>query len=145
MVLAIAGKELRELRIFAALSLAIFGVYLCKLTGHWSILLSHLLGWLPGLGGRLPDLPFLDTTFTVVYGFVGFSLALALGFRQSLGELVRGTAPFLLHRPMSRRRSSSPNYSQAPACSWRARRCRLSSMVAGPRYRALMPGRSSGG
>jgi hypothetical protein len=39
----------------------------------------------------------------MIYGFIGFTLAMALGFRQSVWELVKGTAPFLLHRPMSRR------------------------------------------
>ena len=103
MVLAIVAKELREMRLFAALAVAIYGVYVSKLTGHWNHLLTDLLGWLPGLGNPLPDVPFVQDGFAMVYGFVGFSLALALGFRQSFWELRQGTFPFLLHRPLSRR------------------------------------------
>jgi ABC-2 type transport system ATP-binding protein len=102
MVLAIVAKEWRETRLLAALALAIYGVYVSKLTGHWNHLLTELIGWLPGLGGPLPDIPFVQDGFGTIYGFVGFSLAIALGFRQSFWELRQGTAPFLLHLPMSR-------------------------------------------
>ena len=103
MVMAIVIKELREIRLFAALALAIYGVYVSKLTGHWNHLLTNLFGWLPGLGNPLPDVPFVQDGFTMMYGFVGFALAIALGFRQSFWELRQGTFPFLLHRPLSRR------------------------------------------
>ncbi len=103
MVLAIVAKELREMRLFAALAVAIYGVYVSKLTGHWNHLLRDLLGWLPGLGSPLPDVPFVQDGFAMMYGFIGFSLAIALGFRQSFWELRQGTYPFLLHRPLSRR------------------------------------------
>jgi ABC-2 family transporter protein len=102
MVLAIVTKELRELRLFAALALAVYGVCLSKLTGHWHKLLAELLGWIPGLGGGLPDVPFVEGAFSLIFSFVGFSLALALGFRQSWGELKQGTVPFLFVRPMFR-------------------------------------------
>jgi ABC-type transport system involved in multi-copper enzyme maturation permease subunit len=103
MIHAIVAKELRETRLFAALALAIYGVYVSKLTGHWNHLLTQFLGWLPELGGPLRDVPFVQDSFGSIYGFVGFSLAIALGFRQSVWELSQGTAPYLLHRPLSRR------------------------------------------
>jgi hypothetical protein len=102
MVLAIVGKELRELRLFAALALLAFGVYVSNLTGHWSVFLSEVLGWLPALGAG-PDVRFVRGEFSLPHGLIGFALALALGFRQSVGELFQGTFPFLLHRPLSRR------------------------------------------
>ena len=102
MVLAIVAKELRELRMLAALALFVYGIYLSNLTGHWHYQLRSLLGWLPGLG-PLPDFPFVQDDFGMIHGFIGFSLAIALGFRQSVCEFLQGTAPYLLHRPMSRR------------------------------------------
>ena len=36
MVLAIVRKELRETRVFAALALGLYLIYLSKLTGKWS-------------------------------------------------------------------------------------------------------------
>ena len=103
MVLAIVTKELRETRMLAALALGVYAIYVSKLTGHWNHLLTRTIGWLPGLSGCLPDVPLVQDGFGVVYGTIGFSLAIALGFRQSVWELVQGTAPYLLHRPMSRR------------------------------------------
>ena len=43
MVLAIVRKELRETRAFAALALGLYLIYLSKLTGHWSPLLTSLV------------------------------------------------------------------------------------------------------
>ena len=84
-------------------ALVAYVIYLSKLTGHWNHLLTQFLGWLPGLGSPWPDLPFVQDGFGTAYGFVASSLAVVLGFRQSIAELLQGTAPFLLHRPMSRR------------------------------------------
>jgi ABC-type transport system involved in multi-copper enzyme maturation permease subunit len=103
MVRAIVAKELRETRMLATLALVVYGLYVSKLTGHWSHLLTEVFGWLPGLSGGEPDLPFVQDDFSIAYGFIGFSLAIALGLRQSVGELIQGTAPYLLHRPMARR------------------------------------------
>jgi ABC-type transport system involved in multi-copper enzyme maturation permease subunit len=103
MVLAIVNKELREIRFFAALALVLYAVHLSRLTGHWNHLLALLLGWLPGLGNDPPDLPLLDSGFSITYGLIGVALAIAIGFRQSAWEPSQGTALFLLHRPMSRR------------------------------------------
>ncbi len=102
MVLAIVGKELRELRLIAALALLASGVYLSNLTGHWNEFLSYIFDWLPSLG-RVAEVPFVWDEFSSSHGFIGFALAIALGFRQSVGERFFGAVPFLLHRPMSRR------------------------------------------
>ncbi len=103
MVLAIVRKELRETRIFAAGALLLYAIYVSKLTGHWNHLLTQLLGWLPGLGGPVPPFPFVQNGFAMIYGFIAFVLAIALGFRQSVGEGIQGTYAYLLHRPMTRR------------------------------------------
>ena len=44
MVLAIVRKELRETRAFAALALGLYLIYVSKLTGNWSPLLTSLAG-----------------------------------------------------------------------------------------------------
>ena len=43
MVLTLLRKELRETRAFAAVALGLYLIYVSKLTGHWSPLLSSLL------------------------------------------------------------------------------------------------------
>ena len=48
MVLAIVRKELRETRAFAALAIGLFFIYVIKLTGNLSPLLTSLLGWALG-------------------------------------------------------------------------------------------------
>jgi hypothetical protein len=103
MVLAIVRKELRETWAFAALALAIYGVYLSKLMGKASGLLSSLLAWAPGMSSAQVDLPFVEGNFLSLLFFIGFALAIALGFRQSAWEPSQGTAVYLLHLPLPRR------------------------------------------
>jgi ABC-type transport system involved in multi-copper enzyme maturation permease subunit len=105
MVLAIVRKELRETRIFAALALGFYVIYLCRLTGkwEWGQMLSALLDWIPGLGEELPDVPFVEDNFPAMLFFIGAALAITLGFRQSAWEPSQGTALYLLHRPLARR------------------------------------------
>jgi hypothetical protein len=103
MVLAIVRKDLRETRLFAALSLGLYLVYLSKLTGTWSSVLSPLVGWLPGMSREVPDVPFVEDNFLTMYSFIGVALAIALGFRQSAWEPSQGTALYLLHLPVARR------------------------------------------
>jgi ABC-type transport system involved in multi-copper enzyme maturation permease subunit len=102
MVLAIVTKELRETRIFAALALGAYFIYLSKLTGRWGQVLTQVLDWLPGMDRSLPEIPFVDDKFLSMYGFIGITLAIALGFRQSAWEPSQGTALYLLHLPLSR-------------------------------------------
>src|SRR5260370_32394592 len=75
MIRAIMFKELRETRAFAALALALYLVYLSKLTGTWNRLLARVLSWVPGTAGGLPDFPFVQDGFGTMYGTIGFALA----------------------------------------------------------------------
>lgn len=102
MVLAIVRKELRETRLFAALAVGVYLIYVSRLTGQWSRLLTSLFGWVPGLNVEIPDIPFVQGNFLSMLFFVGAALAIALGFRQSAWEPSQGTALYLLHLPLSR-------------------------------------------
>ncbi len=103
MVRAIVSKELRETRIFAALALGLYFVYVSKLTGRWDRVLKPLVGWAPGMSAETPEVPFVQGNFLSVFVFIGIALAIALGFRQSAWEPSQGTALYLLHLPLSRR------------------------------------------
>ncbi len=95
---AIALKELRELGGIAAVAL-LLGLVLSvtKIATHVSYL-PQFDSWV----GRSAELPFLSVEFTMFYGCLVILLAIALGLRQTLGEELRGTYPFLLHLPMPR-------------------------------------------
>jgi ABC-type transport system involved in multi-copper enzyme maturation permease subunit len=103
MVLAIVRKELRETRLFAALALGLYLIYVSKLTGQWGRVLTHLLGWVPGMNGEPPYIPFVQDNFLTILSFIGVALAITLGFRQSAWEPSQGTAQYLLHLPLARR------------------------------------------
>ena len=103
MVLALVRKELRETRAFAALSLVLYLVYVSKLMGKGGRLLTALLNNVPGMRGEPVDVPFVQDIFVVMLSFIGIVLAIALGFRQSAWEPSQGTAPYLLHLPLTRR------------------------------------------
>jgi hypothetical protein len=103
MVLTIVRKELRETRAFAALAVAICLIYVSKHTGFWSSLLDPLLGWLPGMSGEVPDVPFVQDSFVTMLFLTGAALAIALGFRQSAWEPSQGTTLYLFHLPPGRR------------------------------------------
>jgi hypothetical protein len=88
---ALAVKELREIRGIVLLALAAF-IYLVAAFED----------------PRLPPgfrqfVPFVQDSFLVCFLFVSAALAIALGLRQTLGESIPGTYPFLFHRPASRR------------------------------------------
>jgi ABC-type transport system involved in multi-copper enzyme maturation permease subunit len=104
MVLAIVRKELRETRAFAALALVLYLVYLSNLTGKGGPLLRALVNLVPGMNVTPPDVPFVQGNFESMLFFIGGILAMALGFRQSAWEPSQGTALYLLHLPLSRRR-----------------------------------------
>jgi ABC-type transport system involved in multi-copper enzyme maturation permease subunit len=102
MVMALVRKELRETRAFAALALALYFVYLSKLTGTLSPLLTSLFGLIPGMNAEVSDLPFVEDNFLNILLFIGVALAITLGFRQSAWEPSQGTTLYLLHLPLTR-------------------------------------------
>ena len=103
MVLTIVRKELRETRLFAALAVGLYVIYLCQLTGKGTTILAHTVWWVPGMNVEPPDVPFVQDNFSRMLFFIGAALAIALGFRQSAWEPFQGTALYLLHLPLSRR------------------------------------------
>jgi hypothetical protein len=103
MVLAIVRKELSEIRLFAVLAVALYLIYLSRLTGTWGRPLISLLGWIPVLNVETPDVPFVQGNFLSILVYIGFALAMAMGFRQSAWEPSQGTALYLLHLPLPRR------------------------------------------
>jgi hypothetical protein len=95
---ALAYKELRENSWIAAVGLAALLLVAVAAMGFSP---------LPGLIGRpqhLGQIPFLSDSFTYQFALVACVLAVALGFRQSLGDLAGDAQLFVLHRPASRRR-----------------------------------------
>jgi hypothetical protein len=102
MVMALVRKELRETRAFAALALAMYLLYLSKLTGTLSPVLTSLFRLVPGMSAEVPDVPFVDGNFLTILFFIGVALAITLGFRQSAWEPNQGTALYLLHLPLAR-------------------------------------------
>src|ERR1700679_3491019 len=102
MVLAIVRKELRETRLFAALAVGVYLIYVSRMTGQWGRLLNSLFGWVPGLNVEMSDIPFVQGNFLPLLFFGGVALALVLGFRQSAWEPSQGTALYLLHLPLPR-------------------------------------------
>ncbi len=102
MVLAIVRKELRETRVFAALALGLYLIYVSTLTSRWNRLITPLFDWVPGVGGEAPEVPFVQGNFVTMVFFIGAALAITLGFRQSAWEPSQGTALYLLHLPLRR-------------------------------------------
>jgi ABC-type transport system involved in multi-copper enzyme maturation permease subunit len=104
MVLAIVRKDLRETRLFAALSLGLYFIYLSELTGMSRSVVSPIVEFvLPVMSGVVADVPFVQGDFLGTYSLIGIALAIALGFRQSAWEPSQGTALYLLHLPLARR------------------------------------------
>jgi hypothetical protein len=93
---ALAIKELREVSGIAAVALAL-GLALVVYE-----IQARPYSRVPWAYGQ-PVVPFVNDDFVVYFSFIAAAFSIALGFRQSLGEEFRGTYPFLLHRPMSRR------------------------------------------
>jgi hypothetical protein len=90
---AMAMKELREVRGIGLLALAA-QVYLAVAAVNPRLFLP---------GDRSP-VPFVDDGFFLGwFVLISVATAIALGLRQTLGESIRGTYPFLLHRPAERR------------------------------------------
>ena len=90
---ALALKELREAALLAVLALVAYLYATLVLMG------APLL---PGSSYGRAEIPFLGSTFYLVYAVVAALFAVALGMRQTLGEALGGTYQFLLTRPAGR-------------------------------------------
>src|SRR5438445_802908 len=94
MLKALLIKELRDVVGIAGLALA-----------AGMVIVTGLIGFQPVaalVGGGNTEIPFAGHSFAKMLGLLSFALAAALGFRQTAWEGMRGTFPFLLHRPISR-------------------------------------------
>lgn len=85
---AMVLKEWRETRGIALLAMAAYVVVI-----WWQLTV---------LKSRADTIPFVTDGFMIAYVVVSAALAAALGLRQTLGESVVGTYPFLYHRPATR-------------------------------------------
>lgn len=94
MVKALCIKELRESAVVLTLGLLAMAWLLCQVTG------SELLG----TRTIRAYIPFVGDSFVRTLVLYGGVMAVALGFKQSAWEQWLGTYPYLLHRPMPRRR-----------------------------------------
>ncbi len=88
---ALATKEWRETRGFALAALVLYGFVLASKRSYY----------LTANGSAA--VPFVTDDFAQAVALISGALAIALGLRQTLGESLRGTYPFLLHRPAGRR------------------------------------------
>jgi hypothetical protein len=95
---ALAFKELREVLGIAAAALVCYLALAVNLMG------AKVFTWVPGIPAGTEGVPFAGSGFSVFFTLVSLVFAAALGFRQSVGESVRGTYLFLLHRPIRRER-----------------------------------------
>ena len=92
---AMVVKEWRETRGIALLGLAAYAYLLAAiLIPQFPFGTSHR---------NVITVPFVRDIFVVWFVIISVVMAIALGLRQTLGESIRGTYPFLLHRPASRR------------------------------------------
>jgi hypothetical protein len=97
---AMALKEFREIRGLVLLALVAYILLLAGVIGSdspWNIF--WLFGWFRtyNLG-----IPFLSDDFRDWFLVISIIFAIALALRQSFGEALGGTYPFLFHRPANR-------------------------------------------
>ena len=92
MLTKLALKELRETAWIAAAALVVYLYCTMSVIG--------LIG--PHGTERSPWIPFVSGELREPFVMVAACMAIALGFRQTVGESARGTFLFLLHRPASR-------------------------------------------
>jgi hypothetical protein len=98
MLKALLRKELRETAGINAIALAFYFHLTVKAMHH------DLLPWFLSGNADYHGIPFVSGSYLSSFVWVSAGFAIALGFRQSLGESLRGTWTFLLHRPISRTR-----------------------------------------
>jgi hypothetical protein len=100
MLRIMAIKELREIRGIALLALAAYGLLVVAMTSPRSSanLFALVQSYRVGEGA----VPFITDDFASRFVLISVVFAIALGLRQSLGESLHGTYPFLWHRPADR-------------------------------------------
>ncbi|MBN2292500.1 MAG: hypothetical protein JXM70_08755 [Pirellulales bacterium] len=94
---AMALKEFREIRGVALAAMIIYGIITIAAIDYRSPLNLFLylpINWREGI-------PFVYDSFVGKFYFFAALMAIILGLWQTFGESVRGTYPFLLHRPAS--------------------------------------------
>ena len=91
---ALLLKELREVAGIGAVGLALLLVFVSGLVG------LRVFTWLPLVPHNDYSIPFVSSGFLEYFTFTSVFLVIALGFRQSVWEDLRGTYVFLLHRPI---------------------------------------------
>lgn len=103
MIKALVLKELRETLGVVAIAMAFYLYFTAKAMRHdlwpWSSTdydYSSLEYFF--------QIPFVSWQYLLNFAWVSAGLAIALGFRQSLGESIHSTWLFLLHRPAGRTR-----------------------------------------
>lgn len=107
---ALAFKELRECLGVSAIALAVAFYLVARHTGWDANLVSALLEQVVQLSGlqlyrASPDeSPFVNAGLPGQLGLVFGLYAIALGFRQTVGESLHGAWPLLLRLPISRQR-----------------------------------------
>ena len=107
---ALAFKEVRECLGVSAIALAAALYLMARDTGWDAGIVSLLLERVVQLGGlhvyrESPDaIPFVNAGLPEQLGLVFGLFAIALGFRQTVGESLHGTWPLLLRLPMPRMR-----------------------------------------
>jgi hypothetical protein len=97
---AMAFKELREIRGLALLAFLAYGLLVVGTTDPRSS--ANVFTILQSYRLREGGIPFVSDGFHGFFLQISVIFAIGLGLRQSLGESVRGTYLFLLHRPASR-------------------------------------------
>jgi len=100
MLRTLAQKELRETILIALAALVVYA-YLVT-TGIGLDLVPYF--YLPGFYPDQRAIPFVGGVFSGMFVLVSAGFAIALGLRQSVGESIRDTFVFLLHRPVRRER-----------------------------------------
>jgi hypothetical protein len=101
MLKALLFKELRETMGIAIIALLAYLAGIANLIGYTVLPFGMVRIFPQPLQGGIP---FLDGQFMPWFIIVSIGFVVALGFKQTVGESVRGTWLLLLHRPMDRRR-----------------------------------------
>jgi hypothetical protein len=93
-------KEVRETAAIVAIGLAFYSYFGVKAMRH------DLLPWFDSghYNYYMVEIPFVGQSYLSSFAWVSAGLAIALGFRQSVGESLHGTWLFLLHRPVAWKR-----------------------------------------